>query len=207
MKKKYFTPYWFNPILVYKSKNLIMKKIALLLFCLTFVLTSFAQKLTPEIKQGTVLLATAMVNGQEFPLTLTVNKVADPFTLGWSVQGYGDGAFEMASTALENGNSFFVSSQPALGATKLGANETFGIISKSAYKGLIEAKTFTYGGLKFKIKTPETSPVKMGDKELDVTHVVSEDGKIELWILNNASFPLIIQSSGLTIDLAVSEIK
>ena len=36
---------------------------------------------------------------------------------------------------------------------------------------------------------------------------VNEDGKQELWVLNNAAFPLIIQSTGQSTDIIMSEIK
>ena len=49
--------------------------------------------------------------------------------------------------------------------------------------------------------------MKIGGKEMDATQIVSEDGKIELWILNNPNFPFILQTAGLPIDIVVSEIK
>ena len=49
--------------------------------------------------------------------------------------------------------------------------------------------------------------MKIGGKEVDATHVVSEEGKVELWVLNNAAFPFILQSAGLPTDIVVSAIK
>ena len=49
--------------------------------------------------------------------------------------------------------------------------------------------------------------MKIGGKEIDATHIVSEDGKLELWILNNANLPLVLQSVGFPTDIVVAEIK
>ena len=47
----------------------------------------------------------------------------------------------------------------------------------------------------------------LNGKDVDVFHVINEDGKQELWVLNNAAFPLIIQSTGQATDIVMSEIK
>lgn len=184
-----------------------MKKIITICFCLIVAFGVKAQKTVPEIKSGTVMYATAYVQGQEFPLLLTVKSITAPVSIGWSVEGYGDGAFEMSAKSVESGTQLLAVSQPALGVTKIGDTETFGIISQSAFKTLTDTKAFTYGGIKFKVKTPETPAVKISGKEVDAFHVISEDGKQELWILNHAAFPFIVQSVGQTTDINISEIK
>lgn len=184
-----------------------MKKIILTLVAFVFSVAVFAQKTLPEIKAGTALHCSAFVQGQEFPLLLTLKSIAGPVSIGWAVDGYGDGTFEMTTKAFESATKLAAVSQPALGATKLSDDETFGIISKAAYKTLADKKALTYSGINFKIKSPDSSPMKVGGKEVDATHIVSEDGKIELWILNNATFPLILQSAGLPTDIVVAEVK
>ncbi len=49
--------------------------------------------------------------------------------------------------------------------------------------------------------------MSINGKEVDATHVASEDGKLELWILNNSNFPFILQTAGMSIDIVISEIK
>ena len=183
-----------------------MKRILLSLFCLSFSLASFAQKTLPEIKAGTTLQCVAYVQGQEFPLGLTLKSIAGPVTMLWTVDGYGDGAFVMSSKALESASKMYVTTQPATGETKLGDDETFGLISKAAFKTLTDTKTLTYGGIKFKLKTPATL-VKIDGKEIDVIHILSEEGKLELWILNNPNLPLLVQSSGFPTDILITAIK
>ncbi|MES2418341.1 MAG: hypothetical protein V4541_09145 [Bacteroidota bacterium] len=183
-----------------------MKKIFLFLLCLGFSLSLFAQKVLPEIKIGTALYSSAFVQGQEYPLVLTIKSIAAPVTLAWSVEGYGDGTFEINEKALKDGTEMFMG-QPGLGATKLGDAETYGLISKTAFKTLTDTKAFTYNNIKFKVKTPDSNPMKIGGKEIDAIHVVSDEGKVELWILNNPSLPIILQTVGLGIDVMVNEIK
>jgi hypothetical protein len=184
-----------------------MKSLLLSLLCVCLFSVANAQKTLPEIKVGTIMYATAYVNGSDIPVELSIKSLSAPLSIGWSVEGYGDGSFEMSEKAAESAMNISASGQPALGVTKLGDNETFGVISRTAYKTLAASQTFTYSGIKYKVKTPDTTPFKLGSKEIDVTHVVSEDGKVELWILNNPALPLILNSSGLDTDISISEIK
>jgi hypothetical protein len=184
-----------------------MKKVIFTLLSLSFFVAVQAQKILPEIKVSTTLNCSAYVQGQEYPLLLSVKSIAGPVSIGWAVDGYGEGTFEMSAIALENGTKLAAVTQPTLGATKLADDETFGIISKAAYKSLADNKAFTYNGLNFKVKTTDASPMKIGGKEIDATHVVSEDGKVELWVLNNPTFPFILQSVGLPTDIVVGQIK
>lgn len=183
-----------------------MKKMILTLAMVVFAITTFAQKNMPEIKVGTIFSSSAFVQGQEFPLLLTVKSIDGPVSIGWSVDGYGEGSFDMSKKALDSANKMLVVTQPSLGATKLADNETFGLISKSTFKALTEQKTFVYSGAKFKLKTPSIA-FKMNGKEVDASHVISEDGKLELWILNNPNFPFILQSNGMPTDIVVIDIK
>lgn len=184
----------------------IMKKIFLTFIGLCLTIVVFAQKLSPTIKEGTVISSSAFVQGQEFPLMLKIKSVGTPFVMEWAVEGYGDGTFEMTSNAVAKGNRLFTPTQPSLGATKLADDETFGMISKESYKNLVDKKELTLSGINFKIK-PVATAMKFGDKELDVTHLVGADGKLELWILNNENFPLILQTAGMPTDIIVLDIK
>jgi len=183
-----------------------MKRILLSLFCLSFSLSSIAQKSIPEIKEGTAMNASVLVQGTQLPLSFTIKSLKSPITIAWNVEGYGGGDFVMTEKALESGSAIYLS-QASLGTTKLGDTETYGFISKAAYKSLLDTKGFTYSGIKFKAKAINLTPINIGGKEIDATQIVSEDGKIELWILNNPSFPFILRTSGMPIDILVNEIK
>jgi hypothetical protein len=182
-----------------------MKKVFLTLLSLSFFTIAFAQKTLPEIKDGTRMIASVFVSGQEYPVTFTVKSSKAPVNIAWSLDGYGDGDFVISEKGLEAGNSIYMA-QPGLGSTKLSDTETYGLISKSAYKSLIDTKGFTYNGMKFKVKT-DAAVMKIGGKEIDASVVSSEDGKLTLWILNNPNLPFIVQTAGMPIDLVVTEIK
>lgn len=173
---------------------------------LTLSYTVNAQKINHEIKEGTSLMASAFVQGQEVPLLLTVKKVGKPFSLAWSVEGYGDGVFEMTENAIAKGTQMAMPTQPASGVTKLDDTETFGLLSKASFKSLVDSKEFTLNGIKFKVKATATA-FKLGDKEVDVFNVISAEGKAEMWILNNANFPMVLQTAQMPIDITVHEIK
>ena len=181
-----------------------MKKIIFTILSIGLFFSASAQKLLPEIKAGTTLSSHVYVQGQELPLVLTLKTITAPVVLNWAVDGYGEGSFEMSANALEKGTAIYMG-QPGMGLTKLADNETYGLISKAAFKSLIDTKAFTYNGATFKVKSPATV-MKLGTKEADVIHVVN-DQKIELWILNNPNMPLILQTAGLPIDVVVVEIK
>ncbi len=183
-----------------------MKKILFTLVCISFFGSTYAQKTLPEIKKGTTMLASAFLGGQEFPLTLTIKSLTAPFAIDWTVEGYGDGTFEMSEKALEGATQLALG-QPALGTTKLADDETFGLIAKTAFKSLTDNKFFTYNGIKFLAKTADGKSFKIGDKEIDVIYVTTEDSKIELWILNNPNLPFIMQSSGLATDVLINALK
>lgn len=183
-----------------------MKKIMFILCGLGILSTAQAQKTMPEIKAGTTLNATAYVQSQEVPVLFTIKRIEAPITFAWYVDGYGEGQFEISQKGFESGKSIYME-QPPQGTTKLSDGETYGLISKDAYKSLVDNKAFTYNGIKFKAKETGLKPMKLADKEVDATQVASEDGKVELWILNNPSFPLILQTAGLNLDIVIHEIK
>ncbi|SFH21429.1 hypothetical protein [Pedobacter insulae] len=183
-----------------------MKRIFLSVVCLFISVGVFAQKVLPEFKDGTRVYASAFVQGQEVPVSFTIKSIKTPITFAWSVEGYGDGEFVISEKGLANGTSIYTS-QPGLGTTKLSDTETYGVISKAAYKSMVDTKALTYNGIKFKTKTPDPNPMKIDGKEMDATRITSEDGKVELWILNNPDFPFILQTAGMPIDVVVTEIK
>ncbi len=176
------------------------------MYCLGFLLVAQAQKVMPEIKAGTTLSATVYVQSRDVPVLFTIKRIEAPITFAWFVEGYGEGEFEINQKAFENGKAIYTQ-QPPQGITKLGDDETYGLISKEAYKSLADHKTFTYNTIKFKTKETGVKPLKFGDKEVDATNVASEDGKLELWILNNPNFPLILQTTGFGLDILINEIK
>jgi hypothetical protein len=182
-----------------------MKKIFLTLLSLSLFTIAFAQRTLPEIKDGTKMMANVFVSGQEYPVAFTIKSAKAPVNIAWSLDGYGDGDFIVSEMGLNSGSAMYMA-QPGIGTTKLSDTETYGLISKAAYKSLVDNKGFTYNGMKFKVKT-DAPAMKIGGKEIDATAISTEDGKLQLWILNNPNLPLIVQTAGMPIDMVVTEIK
>lgn len=174
--------------------------------CILFIATvTHAQKYVPEIKENTVINADATAESGTFPVMFTFGKMASGVNLMWSVAGYGDGTFEMSKNAVENGNGVSAG-QPNLGVTKLD-DKTILFISRKAYQELKSTNSFTYGGLKFGLDATDQESFVLMNKQLDVIHLKSEDGKVKLTILNNPLIPITLQTRGLDTDILVTEIK
>lgn len=182
-----------------------MRKTLMLCLLVCGFSSAFAQKANPEIKEGTTLLITAYVQGTEVPVYLSVDKMTPAPAIKWSVDGYGDGVIQMTEKGINDGTSFF-SGQPSTGTTNLADTETWALISKAAFKNLVANQSFQYNGMKFKVKEGAAA-FKLDGKEVDAISVASENGNISLTILNNAQFPMILQSTGMPMDTIVQVIK
>lgn len=182
-----------------------MKKIISIGFCLFIFIGVKAQKNIPVLKNGTVISGTASMDNNDFDVTFTIVNLENPVSIGWSVNGYGDGTIEMTNKGVETANGLYLA-QPAIGKTVLNDNQTFLIISKNSYKSIQENKTFSYNNIKFTVSASD-AVIKINDTETDTIHLVMDGGKGEIWILNNPNFPLIMKSKGLPIDITIDSIK
>ena len=168
-------------------------------------MTTFAQKVVPEIKDGTSIMLSVAVQGQEIPVYLTVDKIASAPIVKWSVDGYGDGAMQMTEKGMNEGTMFFTG-QPATGTTALADTETWSVLSKAAFKSLVANKSFSYNGMKFTVKDGAPD-FKIDGKVIDSFTVTSDQGGQTICVLNNASFPLVLQTVGMPMDTLVQMIK
>lgn len=182
-----------------------MKKGILFLAIVFVSAIANAQKYVPEIKEGTVITTDATTPRGTFPVLFTFGKIGTGVDLMWAVDGYGDGTFEMSEKAVDNGTGFSAG-QPALGVSKFD-DKTILFISKKAYQDLMTNKMFMYDGLKVTIDTTDHPKFMLNEKEVDVTYVKNDDGKVKLTILNNPLMPLTLETQGLETDILVTGIK
>ncbi len=182
-----------------------MKKIKLLFAFILFSTFTFAQKFNPEIKSGTSIGSVVIMQGQEIEVLININKDDKGVGMKWSVPGFGEGEFKMTNAGVENGSMMYAG-QPGMGLTQLTDSETFGMISKAAFKSIVDNKTLTYNGVKYVVKNT-AEEIKVNDQVVDAHHLVTEDGKNALWILNNAEYPLVLQSMGQPMDIIIITIK
>ncbi|MET4083653.1 hypothetical protein ABIB40_003625 [Pedobacter sp. UYP30] len=164
-----------------------------------------AQKYVPEIKENTVVTTNATIPSGTFPVVFTFGKMTPGVDLMWSVDGYGDGTFEMSKEAVENATGFSIG-QPQLGTTKFD-DKTALFISRKAYQDLMSNKMFMYDGLKFTTDTTTHPKFMLNEKEADVSYVKSEDGKVTMTILNNPLIPLTLETHGQETDILITEIR
>lgn len=178
-----------------------MKSVLLILFiCLSGAAVAqqtLSQKYSPQFTVGTKIDYALDFNGQPVEYDLTIKSMADPIILEWNVPSYGTGTYQLSQKGLKSGNSInFDQVQPG-SITQLKDNESVIAISKDAFASLQKDGSFLLMGLVFKVK-PEVKPLSIliKGKPLDLIHVVSGNGAVQVWILNNADFPLLAQIQG-----------
>lgn len=173
-----------------------MKK---LLFILSITLSSaaFAQTGSLTFKVGTKFDYAMDFNGQDIEYDLTIKSMGDPLIFEWDVPSYGTGTYELSAKGLQSGTGLnFEQVQPGT-ATKLKDAETVILVSRDAFAGLKKTGNLNYMNLAFMKKT-EASPLSITVKGslLNLIHVVSVNGTVQLWILDNPGFPLLVQIQG-----------
>jgi len=157
----------------------------------------FAQKFVPQIGIGTKLNyhIVATTSGQEIPLTLSIISLNDPMKLKWDLPGLGTGSFLIPLKALESGTKMRLEEPSPDQSTLFKDNETIMFISKNSFSDLTKNQTFTLNKIIFIVK-PSDTPFQINDKEADVIHAATANGKVEIWILNNPNFPVICKLTG-----------
>jgi hypothetical protein len=174
-----------------------MKKVCVLIIALVLSNALFAQKFVPAVGVGSVLnyniIATA--SGQEISLTLSIISLNDPMKIKWDLPGLGTGSFLIPIKALETGTKMRLEEPAANENTLFKDNETIMFISKSVFSDLTQKQAFTFNKINFIVK-PSATPFQINDKEADVIHAATANGKIEIWILNNPGFPVICKLTG-----------
>jgi hypothetical protein len=188
-----------------------MKKIILGL-CLLMAGAVWAQdKYVPVIKQGTKLAYSAYVNGQAFPCTFSFDSVgAGYIKVGWNVEGFGNGTWVMKSKSLESGVKGLWG-QPSPGTEEvLADDQTVLVFSKGQWDQLQKDKKIDFDNQSFTVKTPSgQQQLKIAGKPVDAFFAENAAGSTRIWILNNASFPVMLKIEGnnLGADLAINSVE
>jgi hypothetical protein len=187
-----------------------MKTTIVLAFFVALCSGAFAQKYVPVIKEGTVITYDAYSKGmgQHIPLILTIKSLGDPVKMQWAVDGYGTGTFETPGKAMESGTKLVIKQPEPDDVTKMKDDETLVVISKATFGSLVKDKAFELNGQKFTVAT-DTASYKINDKDADIFHATSENGKGELWVFNNPDFPLIYKAKNVAkgVDFTLTAIK
>lgn len=144
-----------------------------------------------------------LLYGQTQRINVGVAEKADTLFLNWSMKSYlvmRKGRYAMPKDNVESGNRLFFD-QPEAGKTIVAPHgSTAFMISKSAYGSLKKHGMFSYGGVDYRLV--DTLRCSQGVGSLHVRDSV-EGG--EMWIADNADFPLIwkMKNNPLGIDWVV----
>ena len=129
--------------------------------------------------------------GQTVSISITPQKTNEGILLNWIMKNT-SGSYLISNEGLKDGTCInFVQPSPNK-VLKLASNETFGIISSSAFKMLKSNKTFFYNMTNY-TQSQDIQQLKIGDQIVNVIHVIGKEEPTEMWILDNGDLPLICQ--------------
>ena len=174
-----------------------MKNIFLAISALLSLSAISQEKLNPSVKQGTKFTYIIHTGGQDYNFSTSLDSVsANYIKMGWNIEGLGSGGWIMKKNSLENATHGFWD-QPVAGSdVDLADDQAVLMLSKAQWQSLQKQKKFTLDDQNFIVKTPtEQQLQKLNGKVLDLVLLEADNG-YRIWILNNASFPMIFKIEG-----------
>jgi hypothetical protein len=183
-----------------------MKKIflALSLFISFSVLAQ--EKLKPAIKQGSKLKYTAHTGENDVPVLITLDSITPAYAkIGWTIEGYGTGAWVMKAKSLETATRGYWN-DPAVGNEDVLADEQIMLLfSKAQWNSIQKDKKADYDMQTFTVKEPtEAQQFKLDGKAVDCIMLEGQNGTTRVWVLNDASLPLILRIEGNTMGPSIT---
>lgn len=161
-----------------------------ILFCAIFQL-GFSQNYVPSIKNNTELSYVCKLHGQTRSLTLLTKTAKDTLVFNLETRGV-KSSIIISQKALKNGNALSFNQGEFSAVLALKPNETFFMISQSAYQDLVKNKKFVYNNTTYILDEKiDKGNVVLEGKTIDAYHVVAQIDKTEMWIVKNPDFPLI----------------
>lgn len=163
------------------------------IFLLSMLYMAASAQQLPVIKAGTQIEGKFLLYGQTVPVMMTVRSMTDSVFLDWNIRG-ATGSYLISAEGFEKGTQLnFV--QPAYQeVVRLAPDDTFGLISKAAFKALKKNKKLVYNSTTYLLKEEVNDlSFKTAGQQLKVLHVTGIEEPCELWILDDPSFPLVCQ--------------
>ena len=176
-------------------------KTCLLFAGLFITVASFSQsKFLPDFKAGSKMQYAAVVNGQEIPVLFTIDSVAAEYLkLGWSVEGYGQGAWVMKKNSLQSATGGMAENPEPGVELVLPDDKAQLILSKDQLAAATKDKKVKHNNVEFNVvPVPAGSEFKLADKVVDVIYLESADKSSKIWVLNNPALPLFLRVVGNT---------
>lgn len=161
-----------------------------ILFCGIFQMVS-AQNFIPTIKNNTELHYICKLHGQTRTLTLTSKITADALVLKLDTRDV-NSSIVTKTEALKNGNALSYNQGEYAPVLDLKPNETFFMISQSAYQDLVKNNKFVYNNTTYVLdQNKEQNNLIIEGKLVDALHVIAQIDETEMWIVKNPEYPLI----------------
>ena len=168
-----------------------MKKLLIIaLFPLIFQ-SVYGQKYLLGIKNGTHLEYLFDLHGQKRTIDIVTKMPSDSLIMEWNLRGI-KGSYIILSEALEKGNQMSIKQIVPFQSVILKTNETFCMISRSAFHDLLKNHRFVYNNTTYVLNdNGQDNSNQLNGNTLDVLHVTAQIDETEMWILNNPDFPII----------------
>ncbi len=155
----------------------------------SLLLAAFAVEATAQSFISESLVYVHKLHGQTRRYTCTFTESGDTLYLNWGIERntkWQSGSYAMSPRAVE-GASELSSLMPLDGRhAVLPDNETFGMISRSAYKALKAEGAFAYDRTMYRLVDDHTKAMGYA-----LLHVADELEGGEMWILDNPVMPLV----------------
>jgi len=150
-----------------------------------------AQSFVPTIKNNTVLHYICKLHGQTRTLTLTTKITADELVFNLDTRDVNSNIVTRIE-ALKNGNALSYNQGEYAPVLNLKSNETFFMISQSAYQDLLKNSKFIYNNTTYVLdQNTDKNSIVIEGKSVDALHVIAQIDEAEMWIVKNPEFPLI----------------
>lgn len=165
-----------------------MKNIIIVLFfCINYQML-LSQNNSLVIKNNTELNYVCKLHGQTRTLKLLTQITNDTLVLDVETRGVKTKII-IKQEALKNGNTLSFNQGENTTVLALKVNETFFMISQATYQDLLKNNSFIYNNTTYDFKKEST--ILVDAKSIETLHVKAQIDETEMWIVKNASFPLI----------------
>src|SRR6478752_4232483 len=175
-----------------------MKKFLFLLFITACMSAKSQQTGIPAIQKGSKLNYIVYVNGEEVPLTVSLDSITTNYVrFGWSIAGYGSGGWIMKKPSLDKGNRN-AWEQPGLGMdTELRDNEIILLLSRATWASIQSEKKAEIEQQVFNLAKPAPDQkLSIGGKSVDALFIQNPTSGAKMWVLNQPDLPILLKIQG-----------
>jgi hypothetical protein len=171
-----------------------MKKV---IFCFSMLLCAYVgnAQLQLPVKSGLSLEYSIQPGNQVLPYTITFDSVSASF-VGISYQGPSGngGRYILTQQSIQNATAAFWGPPHFEPDYTLDGNSTLLLFSRRNWNELMTSKRVEFDGNVYVLK-PSTGKNQflLGGTPVDAVYLEAEKTQTRLWLLNNPSFPLILQ--------------